>query len=239
MAHALKHSAQEHWYDLPSRVVNRGFSWVRDHLFRPLMAGVIWTRYPVFAGVILILGATRCRSSFAATCSGGSSMRRNAARSRAISRWHRRGDQGRYTGHDAHVAGSGRGRWARNMRPSMAQSAGLCHCRNWRHHRARACRGRTPRMRRCWARIAIELIDADLRPYSVFAFVAELAGCGAAPSAAGNHQFSRLAVRTRRRCAGRRAVWSSAETLKAAAEDSENHCIAVSRGVGGRGQSGL
>jgi multidrug efflux pump subunit AcrB len=49
MAHALAHSAKEHWYDMPSRFVNRGFEWVRERGFRPLMGWVIWARYPVLA----------------------------------------------------------------------------------------------------------------------------------------------------------------------------------------------
>ncbi len=55
MAHALASSAQRHWYDAPSRVVNRGFSWVRDELMRPLTRAVIWARYPVIAGAIALL----------------------------------------------------------------------------------------------------------------------------------------------------------------------------------------
>ena len=40
MAHALAaFGAEQHWYDWPSRVVNRGFDWVRETLFRPLIAG--------------------------------------------------------------------------------------------------------------------------------------------------------------------------------------------------------
>lgn len=55
MAHALAHSAKEHWYDWSSRQVNRGFSWIRETLFRPLMGIVIWARYPVIAGTIALL----------------------------------------------------------------------------------------------------------------------------------------------------------------------------------------
>lgn len=55
MRHALAHSSKEHWYDWPSRVVNRGFSWFRDAIFRRLMALVVWARYPVMAGILLIL----------------------------------------------------------------------------------------------------------------------------------------------------------------------------------------
>ena len=55
MAHALVHSAKEHWYDVPSRVVNRGFRWVRETLFRPLMGLVIQARYVVLAGAVVLL----------------------------------------------------------------------------------------------------------------------------------------------------------------------------------------
>ncbi len=55
MAHALAHSAKTHWYDLPSRVVNHGFDWVKDRFFRPMMRIVVWARYPVIALVIVVL----------------------------------------------------------------------------------------------------------------------------------------------------------------------------------------
>ncbi|HSG55642.1 MAG TPA: efflux RND transporter permease subunit, partial [Paracoccaceae bacterium] len=55
MAHALAHAVRDHWYDLPSRAVNRGFNWLRDRGFRPLMGLVVRARYPVLAGMILLL----------------------------------------------------------------------------------------------------------------------------------------------------------------------------------------
>ncbi|WP_010140135.1 efflux RND transporter permease subunit [Oceanicola sp. S124] len=54
MSHALTHAGEQKWYDMPSRVVNRGFGWGRDRLFRPLMAVVIRARYPVLALVLVI-----------------------------------------------------------------------------------------------------------------------------------------------------------------------------------------
>lgn len=57
MAHAVAHSAKEHWYDAPSRFVNRGFDRVRDAIFRPFIAGVIWARYPVVAGAFVLLAS--------------------------------------------------------------------------------------------------------------------------------------------------------------------------------------
>ncbi|MEM1360218.1 MAG: efflux RND transporter permease subunit [Pseudomonadota bacterium] len=55
MAHALKHSAKEYWYDWPSRQFNRGFRWVRESLFKPLMRIAIKARYVVISGAIALL----------------------------------------------------------------------------------------------------------------------------------------------------------------------------------------
>ncbi|WP_150121492.1 hypothetical protein, partial [Sulfitobacter sp. HI0023] len=55
--HAMRAARRKHWYDLPSRVVNRGFVWVRERLFRPFMAGVVTARYAVLAGVIAIFAS--------------------------------------------------------------------------------------------------------------------------------------------------------------------------------------
>ncbi|MGB1390122.1 MAG: efflux RND transporter permease subunit, partial [Paracoccaceae bacterium] len=55
MSHALVHTAKEHWYDWPSRTVNKGFRWMRETLFKPLIWLVIRARYVVLAGTMLIL----------------------------------------------------------------------------------------------------------------------------------------------------------------------------------------
>ncbi|MBL4812105.1 MAG: efflux RND transporter permease subunit, partial [Rhodobacteraceae bacterium] len=55
LAHALAHTAKNHWYDLPSRVVDVGFCFFRDRAFKPLMRAVVWARYPVMAAAVLIL----------------------------------------------------------------------------------------------------------------------------------------------------------------------------------------
>ncbi len=57
MAHALTHSKDHHWYDWPSRQVNKGFRVVRERLFRPLMRFVMWARYPVLAGAVFLLAS--------------------------------------------------------------------------------------------------------------------------------------------------------------------------------------
>ena len=57
MSHAIAHSAKEHWYDAPNRIVNHGFRWVRDRLFRPLMVGVVTARYAVVAAAVVMLAS--------------------------------------------------------------------------------------------------------------------------------------------------------------------------------------
>ena len=46
------------WYDWPSRVVNRGFGWLRERAFRPLMRWVVRLRYPVLAAAVLALASS-------------------------------------------------------------------------------------------------------------------------------------------------------------------------------------
>jgi multidrug efflux pump subunit AcrB len=55
MYHAIASGMKERWYDAPSRVVNRGFNWVRTHWFRPLMQFVVTARYPVIAVLVALL----------------------------------------------------------------------------------------------------------------------------------------------------------------------------------------
>ncbi len=55
MYHAIASGLKERWYDWPSRQVNRGFRWVRERAFRPLMGFIIAARYPVVAGLIALL----------------------------------------------------------------------------------------------------------------------------------------------------------------------------------------
>ncbi len=83
MAHALAHiGASEHWYDWPSRQVNRGFALGprRDCSGRSSPAS-IRARYPVLAGAVAAAGQPGGAASSGATCSGGSSTRPSRGRS--------------------------------------------------------------------------------------------------------------------------------------------------------------
>ncbi len=55
MSHALQAAKKRRWYDWPSHIFNIGFSWFREKIFRRLMVWVIRLRYPVMAGVAVIL----------------------------------------------------------------------------------------------------------------------------------------------------------------------------------------
>jgi multidrug efflux pump subunit AcrB len=55
LSHSIASTVKDHWYDWPSRQVNKGFRVVRERLFRPLMVGVIKLRYPVMALALFLL----------------------------------------------------------------------------------------------------------------------------------------------------------------------------------------
>ncbi|WP_137701696.1 efflux RND transporter permease subunit [Marimonas lutisalis] len=173
MAHSLHRSAKEdHWYDWPSRVVNRGFVWVRETLFRPFIAGVVWLRYPVLAGAVLLL------ASQAALFIRGDVQWRffNAP------------ERGSVTGNWAMAPGATREDTIEMMRAMQKAVEELGAEYEERHGRnpidyviaevggnsGRALPGSDVKDADLLGGIAIELIDADLRPYSSFAFVGEL-----------------------------------------------------------------
>lgn len=52
MAHALTRSARRHWYDAPSKLVNRGLDGLIERVLRPLTRAVLSLRYPVLAATI-------------------------------------------------------------------------------------------------------------------------------------------------------------------------------------------
>ncbi|MAM24435.1 MAG: acriflavine resistance protein B [Rhodobacteraceae bacterium] len=172
MAHAMRAARRKHWYDLPSRVVNRGFVWVRERLFRPFMAGVVAARYAVLAGVIAIF------ASQAALFIQGDVQWRffNAP------------ERGSVTGNFAMVEGATRADTLAMMREMQRATEELGAEYEERHGRnpldyvmaqiggnsgygLAGADGKDPDL---LGGISIELIDADLRPYSSFAFVGEL-----------------------------------------------------------------
>ncbi|MXQ09312.1 AcrB/AcrD/AcrF family protein [Alphaproteobacteria bacterium GH1-50] len=172
MKHALHHTAREHWYDWPSRQVNKGFRWVRDTAFRPLIRGVIWARYPVAAAAIALLA-----SQLALFIRGDVQWR-----------FFNAPEQSSVTGNFAMVPGATREDTFEVMRALQATVEELGAEYEAEHGRnpvayalaeiggntGRGLAGAETKETFQLGSIAIELIEADLRPYSSFAFVADL-----------------------------------------------------------------
>ncbi|SNR34465.1 efflux RND transporter permease subunit [Puniceibacterium sediminis] len=172
MSHAIAHSAKEHWYDLPSRLVNRGFRWVRDGVFRSLMAGVVMFRYAVLAGVLVLLasqvallirGDVQWRFFNApeqASVTGNFAMAPGATRADSIAMMQEMQRATEALGQEyaekygnnpiAYVIAEIGGNAGRGMAGTESKDADQL------------------------GSISIELIAADLRPYSSFAFVGAL-----------------------------------------------------------------
>jgi multidrug efflux pump subunit AcrB len=172
MAHALKHSAKEHWYDWPSRTVNKGFRWVRTNLFRPLMSFVIWARYPVLALAFVLLASQV--SIF--------------IRGDVQWRFFNAPERGSVTGNFSMLPGATREDSLAMMRELQRATEALGKEYEQRHgtnpleyviaevggNSGRPLPGADTKEPDQLGGISIELIDADLRPYSSFAFVGEL-----------------------------------------------------------------
>ncbi|MFV2034168.1 MAG: efflux RND transporter permease subunit, partial [Halocynthiibacter sp.] len=172
MAHALAHTARQHWYDWPSRVVNRGFAWVRETLFRPMMRLVVWARYPVLAGVVLILmsqvavfvrGDLQWRFFNAperSSVSGNFAMAPGATRDDSLAMMAEMQRATEVVG-KAYEAEFG----INPITFALAEVGG---------NTGRGLSGTDNKDRALLGSIALELIDADLRPYSAFRFVADV-----------------------------------------------------------------
>lgn len=172
MAHAMKAQAKEHWYDMPSRVVNKGFVWMRETLFRPFMAGVIAARYAVIAGAVAVLA-----SQVALFISGEVQWR-----------FFNAPERGSVTGNFAMAEGATREdtlEMMRNMQRATEELGAEYEAEHGRNpldyviaqvggNGGRGLAGADTKDADLLGGISIELIDADLRPYSSFAFVAAL-----------------------------------------------------------------
>lgn len=172
MAHALAHSAKEHWYDWPSRQVNKGLDWVKRVLFRRLVAFCIAARYPVFAGAIVLL----------------LSQAALFVRGDVTWRFFNAPERGSITGNFAMLPGATRTDTFEAMR-LIQQGTEEVAARYEAEHgvnpldfvltevggtTGRGLAGADSKDTDQLGSIAIDLIDADLRPYSSFTFLADL-----------------------------------------------------------------
>ncbi|WP_424968205.1 efflux RND transporter permease subunit [Dinoroseobacter sp. S375] len=172
MAHALAHSAKEHWYDWPSRQVNRGLNWVKRVIFRRLIRWVILARYPVFAGAVLLL----------------LSQAALFVRGDVTWRFFNAPERGSITGNFAMLPGATREDTFEVMGviQTATEELGARYEAEYGVNplafvlaevggtTGRGLAGADTKDADQLGSIAIDLIDADLRPYSSFAFLAEL-----------------------------------------------------------------
>lgn len=161
-----------HGVDFPSVVVNRGFVAFRERFFRLFMAGVIAARYVVLAGVISLLAGQAALF----------------IRGDVTWRFFNAPEQGSVTGNFVMVEGATRADTYAMIRELQraTEAAGAAFAE--RHGRnpidfviaevggnaGRGLSGTENKDKDLLGGISIELIDADLRPYSSFAFVADL-----------------------------------------------------------------
>ena len=172
MAGALRHSAREAWYDAPSRVVNRGFGWARDRLFVPLVRFCVAARYAVVAGALVLLA-----SQAALFLTGAVQWR-----------FFNAPEQGSITGNFATRDGTTRADTLAQME-EMQRAVAAVAAEYEADHGANpvafvmgeigggsgwglsSAEGKDADQ---LGAISIEMIDADLRPYSSFTFLADL-----------------------------------------------------------------
>ena len=172
LSHALAHTAQNHWYDWPSRQVNKGFRWVRDVVFRRVMQVVVTLRYPVLALAILLLA-----SQAALFISGQVTWRFfNAPERSSVS------------GNFVMINGADRSDSIEMMRELQRATEAVASRLEGEHgvnpvtyavaeiggNTGRPISGSGDKDSDLLGSIAIELVDADARPYSSFEFVAAL-----------------------------------------------------------------
>ena len=172
MAHALAHSAKTHWYDLPSRIVNRGLDRVTDRLFRPLMRLVVRARYPVIAGVLALLASQTALF----------------IRGDVVFRFFNAPETGSVTGNFAMIDGASRADTLAQM-AEMQRAAEAVAARFEAEHgvnplayvlaqvggtTGRGLSGAEGKDADLLGSLDIELIGADLRPFSSFAFASAL-----------------------------------------------------------------
>ncbi len=171
MSHALAHARTRRWYDWPSYGFNIAFSWFRRTIFRPLIALVILLRYPVMAGIVLVLvsqvnlflkGDVRWRFFNAperGSVTANFAMVPGATRADSLALMHEL---------QRAVAAVGKTyatKYGTNpVKFVMAEVGGTA---------GRGLAGESHKNKDLLGAISIELIDADLRPYSSFKFLAD------------------------------------------------------------------
>ncbi|MGZ9809491.1 efflux RND transporter permease subunit [Pseudoroseicyclus sp. H15] len=172
LAHGLASAGQSHWYDWPSRQVDKGMRWVTERLFRPLVRLVIVARYPVVAlallllawqGAMLIRGDVQWRffsSPEQGTVGGNFAMLPGATREDSLDQMHEMQRAAEEVGAQ-YEADYG----INPINYVIAQIGG---------NNGRPLQGADDKESYQLGAITIELIDADARPFSSGQFVTDL-----------------------------------------------------------------
>ncbi|MFQ5438218.1 MAG: efflux RND transporter permease subunit, partial [Paracoccaceae bacterium] len=172
MSHALQNVRRRRWYDWPSHLFNVGFGAVRHHIFRPAIGWIIRLRYPVLAAVVYVLalqvglfisGDVTWRFFNAperGSITGNFAMVPTAARADSL-------EMMRELQRATDVLGK---QYAEKFGTNpvefvMAEVGGTA---------GRGLSGQATKDTDLLGAISIELIDADLRPYSSFQFLGDL-----------------------------------------------------------------
>ncbi|WP_172300385.1 efflux RND transporter permease subunit [Pseudoruegeria sp. HB172150] len=169
MSHSIGNAVKVRWYDMPSRYVNIGFRWFRETIFRRLMKLVVWARYPVLAMALLLLAL-----QIGAFIRGDLQWR-----------FFNSPEQGSVSGNIAMAPGATRSDTMEMMRELQRATDAVAERLEDEHglnpldyviaeiggNTGRALSGVENKEDYQLGSIAIELIDADLRPYSSFRFV--------------------------------------------------------------------
>ena len=172
MAHSINNSSKIKWYDRPSHVVNIGFVWFRENIFRPFIKVVIRARYVVLAGTLLVLA-----SQIVLFINGSVTWR-----------FFNAPEQSSVTGNFAMVNSATRADTLAMMKilqttvDELATEYEKEHGRNPAKYvlaelggnSGRGLSGTENKSKDLLGGISIELIDADLRSYSSFSFVGDL-----------------------------------------------------------------
>ena len=172
MSHSLTVNGTVKWYDIPSYHFNRGFNWFKKNIFRKIIKFVLIFRYPVFAFAVLLLmlnvalftsGQVNFRFFNAperGSLSGNIAMLDGASRSDTKAMV----DELQRAVND--TAKAFEEKYGTNpVTFSMTEIGG---------NTGRGISGIANKDNDLKGSVAIELIDADARPYSYFAYIGEL-----------------------------------------------------------------
>lgn len=172
MAHSIVTGGRVRWYDWPSHIMNALLDLFKFYFFRPFVRFVIWARYPVIAALFVALA-----SQAALFISGDVQWR-----------FFNAPERGSVTGNFAMAPGATRADSMDQMRKfqdAVEEVAAKYEAEHGANpvafamaeiggNSGRGLAGASTKDANQLGSIAIELIDADLRPYSSFAFVADL-----------------------------------------------------------------